>query len=216
VKRIAVMASGRGTNFTAIAEAVLSGRIEAEIAVLVVNRRNAPVVDRAQSLGINWVFVDPKGFPSREEYDAKVVSILKHLEVDLVCLAGYMMVLTGVFVRAFEGRIMNIHPALLPSFPGLRAQKKAVDYGVKVSGATVHFVDEGVDTGPVIIQAVVPVSPSDTPESLSSKILAYEHRIYPQAVKWFVDGRIKLSGRRVTVEGADYSCLPVVPALEDF
>jgi len=216
VKRIAVMASGRGTNFTAIAEAVLSGRIEAEIAVLVVNRRNAPVVDRAQSLGINWVFVDPKGFPSREEYDAKVVSILKHLEVDLVCLAGYMMVLTGVFVRAFEGRIMNIHPALLPSFPGLRAQKKAVDYGVKVSGATVHFVDEGVDTGPVIIQAVVPVSPSDTPESLSSKILAYEHRIYPQAVKWFVDGRIKLSGRRVTVEGADYSGLPVVPALEDF
>ena len=216
MKRIAVMASGRGTNFTAIAEAVLSGRIEAEIAVLVVNRRNAPVVDRAQSLGINWVFVDPKGFPSREEYDAKVVSILKHLEVDLVCLAGYMMVLTGVFVRAFEGRIMNIHPALLPSFPGLRAQKKAVDYGVKVSGATVHFVDEGVDTGPVIIQAVVPVSPSDTPESLSSKILAYEHRIYPQAVKWFVDGRIKLSGRRVTVEGADYSCLPVVPALEDF
>ena len=216
MKRIAVMASGRGTNFTAIAEAVLSGRIEAEIAVLVVNRRNAPVVDRAQSLGINWVFVDPKGFPSREEYDAKVVSILKHLEVDLVCLAGYMMVLTGVFVRAFEGRIMNIHPALLPSFPGLRAQKKAVDYGVKVSGATVHFVDEGVDTGPVIIQAVVPVSPSDTPESLSSKILAYEHRIYPQAVKWFVDGRIKLSGRRVTVEGADYSGLPVVPALEDF
>ena len=163
MKRIAVMASGRGTNFTAIAEAVLSGRIGAEIAVLVVNRRTAPVVDRAQSLGINWVFVDPKGFPSREEYDAKVVSVLKHLEVDLVCLAGYMMVLTGVFVRAFEGRIMNIHPALLPSFPGLRAQKKAVDYGVKVSGATVHFVDEGVDTGPVIIQAVVPVSPSDTP-----------------------------------------------------
>jgi phosphoribosylglycinamide formyltransferase-1 len=216
MKRIAVLASGRGSNFEAIARAVLSGKIEAEVAVLIVDRKNIGAIERAEKLGINWIFVDPTGFPSREEYDSKIVAILKYLRVDLVCLAGYKKIVSAPFVDAFPGRIMNIHPTLLPSFPGLRPHEKTLKYGVNISGATVHFVDKGVDTGPIIVQAAVPVSPNDTPETLSERILKYEHRIYPQAVKWFVDGRIEVLGRRVIVKGADYSSLPVVPALEDF
>jgi phosphoribosylglycinamide formyltransferase-1 len=216
MKRIAVLASGRGSNFEAIARAVLSGKIEAEVAVLIVDRKNIGAIERAEKLGINWIFVDPTGFPSREEYDSKIVAILKYLGVDLVCLAGYKKIVSAPFVDAFPGRIMNIHPTLLPSFPGLKPHEKVLKYGVNVSGATVHFVDKGVDTGPIIVQAVVPVFPNDTPETLSERVLRYEHRIYPQAVKWFVDGRIELSGRKVVVKGADYSSLPVVPALEDF
>jgi phosphoribosylglycinamide formyltransferase-1 len=216
MKRIAVLASGRGSNFEAIARAVLSGKIEAEVAVLIVDRKNIGAIERAEKLGINWIFVDPTGFPSREEYDSKIVAILKYLGVDLVCLAGYKKIVSAPFVDAFPGRIMNIHPTLLPSFPGLKPHEKVLKYGVNVSGATVHFVDKGVDTGPIIVQAVVPVFPNDTPETLSERVLRYEHTIYPQAVKWFVDGRIELSGRKVVVKGADYSSLPVVPALEDF
>ena len=216
MKRIAVLASGRGSNFEAIARAVLSGKIEAEVAVLIVDRKNIGAIERAEKLGINWIFVDPTGFPSREEYDSKIVAILKYLRVDLVCLAGYKKIVSAPFVDAFPGRIMNIHPTLLPSSPGLRPHEKTLKYGVNISGATVHFVDKGVDTGPIIVQAAVPVSPNDTPETLSERILKYEHRIYPQAVKWFVDGRIEVLGRRVIVKGADYSSLPVVPALEDF
>ncbi len=216
MKKIAVLASGRGSNFEAIARAVVSGKIPTTLSVLITDKRNAKAIKKAEKLGINWIFVDPLSFPDRETYDAKIVAILKHLNVDLVCLAGYKKIVTSVFIKAFPMRILNIHPALLPSFPGLKAQEKALRYGVKVSGATVHFVDEGVDTGPIIIQAVVPVQPGDTPEALSERILSFEHRIYPQAVKWFVEGRIKVSGRIVTVEGADYSKLPVVPALEDF
>ena len=216
MKRIAVLASGRGSNFEAIAKAVKSGKIPADLPVLITDNRNAKAIERAEKLGINWIFVDPTSFPDRETYDAKIVAILKHLNVDLVCLAGYRKVVTPVFIKAFPMKILNIHPALLPSFPGLKAPEKAIRYGVKVSGATVHFVDEGVDTGPIVVQAVVPVSPEDTPETLSEKILSFEHRIYPQAIKWFVEGRIKVSGRTVTVENADYSKLPAVPALEDF
>jgi phosphoribosylglycinamide formyltransferase-1 len=214
--KVGVLASGRGSNFEALAKAFQSGKIKGEIKVLIVDKRNAGAIERAKKYGINWIFVDAKSFPTREDYDSKIVSILKHLEVDLVCLAGYMRIVSPVFVNAFKNRIMNIHPAILPAFPGLNAQKKAVEYGVKVSGATVHFVDEGVDTGPVIIQAVVPVSPEDTEKTLSEKILKFEHRIYPQAVKWFAEGRIKVNGRKVIVEGADYNSLPVVPSLEDF
>jgi len=214
--KVGVLASGRGSNFEALAKAFRSGKIKGEIKVLIVDKRNAGAIERAKKYGINWIFVDAKSFPTREDYDSKIVSILKHLEVDLVCLAGYMRIVSPVFVNAFKNRIMNIHPAILPAFPGLNAQKKAVEYGVKVSGATVHFVDEGVDTGPVIIQAVVPVSPEDTEETISEKILKFEHRIYPQAVKWFAEGRIKVNGRKVIVEGADYNSLPVVPSLEDF
>ena len=214
--KVGVLASGRGSNFEALAKAFRSGKIKGEIKVLIVDKRNAGAIERAKKYGINWIFVDAKSFPTREDYDSKIVSILKHLEVDLVCLAGYMRIVSPVFVNAFKNRIMNIHPAILPAFPGLNAQKKAVEYGVKVSGATVHFVDEGVDTGPVIIQAVVPVSPEDTEKTLSEKILKFEHRIYPQAVKWFAEGRIKVNGRKVIVERADYNSLPVVPSLEDF
>jgi len=214
--KVGVLASGRGSNFEALAKAFQSGKIKGEIKVLIVDKRNAGAIERAKKYGINWIFVDAKSFPTREDYDSKIVSILKHLEVDLVCLAGYMRIVSPVFVNAFKNRIMNIHPAILPAFPGLNAQKKAVEYGVKVSGATVHFVDEGVDTGPVIIQAVVPVSPEDTEKTLSEKILKFEHRIYPQAVKWFAEGRIKVNGRKVIVEGANYNSLPVVPSLEDF
>ncbi|MEO2065298.1 MAG: phosphoribosylglycinamide formyltransferase, partial [Desulfurobacteriaceae bacterium] len=173
-------------------------------------------IERAEKLGVNWLFFDPSSFPSREEYDRRIVSVLRYLNVDLVCLAGYMRVVSSVFIEAFPNRILNIHPSLLPSFPGLKPHWQAITYGVKISGATVHIVDKGVDTGPIVIQCAVPVSPEDTPETLSEKILKWEHRIYPQAVKWFVDGRVKVDGRKVTVEGADYGKLPVVPALEDF
>ncbi|MEO2068605.1 MAG: phosphoribosylglycinamide formyltransferase [Desulfurobacteriaceae bacterium] len=213
---IAVLASGRGTNFEAIAKACIDGKIDAKVAVLIIDRKNIEAIDRAEKLGINWIYVDPYSFPSREDYDRKVVSILKYLDVELVCLAGYKKVVSKIFVDNFQNKIMNIHPTLLPSFPGLKPHEKALKFGVKVSGATVHFVDNGVDTGPIIIQAAVPVSPNDTKETLSEKILRLEHKIYPQAVKWFVDGRIEIQGRKVIVKDADYTKLPVVPALEDF
>ncbi|RKQ63216.1 phosphoribosylglycinamide formyltransferase-1 [Thermovibrio guaymasensis] len=216
MKRIAILASGRGSNFEAIVKAVKSGKIDAEVSVLIVDRKKIGAIEKAEKLGVNWLFFDPSSFPSREEYDRKIVSVLRYLNVDLVCLAGYMKVVSSVFIEAFPNRILNIHPSLLPSFPGLKPHWQAITYGVKISGATVHIVDKGVDTGPIVIQCVVPVSPEDTPETLSEKILKWEHRIYPQAVKWFVDSRVKVDGRKVTVEGADYSKLPVVPALEDF
>lgn len=136
--------------------------------------------------------------------------------MELVCLAGYKLIVSEVFIDAFPNRILNIHPSLLPSFPGLRAHWQAITYGVKISGATVHIVDKGMDTGPIVVQVAVPVSPEDTPDTLSERILKWEHRIYPQAVKWFVDGRVRIDGRNVIVDGADYGQLPVVPALEDF
>lgn len=214
--RVAVLASGRGSNFEAIAKAFLDGKIEGELVALIVNRRSAGAVERAQRLGINWLFVDPFSFPSREDYDRRLVEILKHLGVDLVCLAGYKLIVSDVFVDAFPNRILNIHPSLLPSFPGLKPHWQAVTYGVKISGATVHIVDKGVDTGPIVVQVAVPVSPEETPETLADKVLKWEHRIYPQAVKWFADGKIKVEGRKVVVDGGDYDSLPVVPALEDF
>ena len=213
---IAILASGRGTNFEAIAKACIDGKINAKVAVLIVDRKNIDAIDRAEKLGINWIYVDPYSFPSREDYDRKIVSILKYLNVELVCLAGYKKVVSKVFVDSFPNRIMNIHPTLLPSFPGLKPHEKAIKFGVKISGLTVHFVDEGVDTGHIIVQAAVPVSPDDTKETLSEKILRLEHKVYPQAVKWFVDGRIEIQGRKVIVKGANYTKLPVVPALEDF
>ncbi|WP_456455228.1 phosphoribosylglycinamide formyltransferase [Thermovibrio sp.] len=214
--RIAVLASGRGTNFEAIAKAVKKGKIRAELAVLIVDRKNIGAIERAERLGVNWVFIDPYSFPSREAYDLKIVSILRHLKVELVCLAGYKKLLSEPFIDAFPKKILNIHPSLLPSFPGLKPHWQATTYGVRISGATVHLVDKGVDTGPIVVQCAVPVSPEDTPESLSEKVLPWEHRIYPQAVKWFVDGRVEVRGRKVYVKEADYSSLPVVPALEDF
>ncbi|WP_456425666.1 phosphoribosylglycinamide formyltransferase [Desulfurobacterium sp.] len=214
--KIAVLASGRGSNFKKIAEAVEAGKIRAEIALLITDRETAGAINIAREFGINICYLPFKKFSNRETYDEKIVSILKREGVSLVCLAGYMRIVTPTFVKAFENRIMNIHPSLLPAFPGLGVHKKVLEYGAKFSGATVHFIDTGVDTGPIIIQAVVPVKPEDTPDTLANRILEWEHRIYPQAVKWFVEGRITINERKVTVKGASYDSPPVVPALEDF
>jgi phosphoribosylglycinamide formyltransferase 1 len=198
-KRIGVLLSGRGSNFEALAVSVASGRLpEAEIAVVISNREGAPGIERAQSRDIATRVIPSKGL-EREAYDRQVVAVLKESQVDLVCLAGYMRLLSPFFVAAFPNRILNIHPSLLPSFPGLESQRQALEYGVKFAGCTVHFVDENLDAGPIILQSVVPVTGADTEESLSAKILQEEHKIYSEAVRIVLEGRYKIAGRRVVV-----------------
>lgn len=197
-KRIGVLLSGRGSNFEALADSIAAGRIPgAEIAIVVSNREDAPGVARANSRGIATKVLPSKGL-ERETFDRQVVAVLKEFQVDLVCLAGYMRLLSPHFVAAFPSRILNIHPSLLPSFPGLEAQKQALEYGAKFAGCTVHFVDENLDAGPIILQAVVPVDDHDTEASLSEKILREEHRIYTEAVKLVLAEQYKITGRRVT------------------
>ncbi len=198
MKNLGILLSGRGSNFEAIAHNLLSGSIPARIAVVVSNRQDAAGLDRARALGIEARCLPSKG-KDREAYDRELVATLQSFGVDIVCLAGFMRVLSSTFIRAFPTRILNIHPALLPAFPGLEAQKQALDYGVKFTGCTVHLVDEGVDTGPIIGQAVVPVLDGDTVESLSARILKEEHRIYSEAVRLVVEERIRVEGRRVRV-----------------
>jgi len=196
--RIGVLASGRGSNFQAIIDAVESGYVkDAEIVVLISDVRDAFALERARKHGIEPLYISPKDFGKREEYDAKIVAELKKRKVGLVLLAGYMRIVTPVFVKAFKNRMMNIHPALLPSFPGLHAQKQALDYGVKVSGCTVHFVDEEVDHGPILLQKAVDVLDGDTEESLSARILEQEHKVYATAVKLYTEGKMSVSGRKV-------------------
>jgi phosphoribosylglycinamide formyltransferase-1 len=196
-KRIGVLLSGRGSNFEALAESVSAGRIpNAEIAIVVSNREGAPGIQRAESRGIRTRVIPSKGL-ERETYDRQVVAVLNEYKADLICLAGYMRLLSPFFVAAFPNRILNIHPSLLPSFPGLESQRQALDYGVKFAGCTVHFVDENLDAGPIVLQAVVPVLDEDTEESLSETILKEEHRIYSQAVNIVLDGKFKIAGRRV-------------------
>jgi len=197
--RLAVFLSGRGSNFRAIHDAILAGRINADIVLVFSNRPEAPGIAIARERGLETLILNPKLFPNREEYDREILKELLKREVDLVCLAGYMRILTPVLCQAFRHRIMNIHPALLPSFPGLEAQKQALEWGVKYSGATVHFVSEQVDMGPIILQAVVPVLPNDTEDSLAERILKEEHRIYPEAVRLFFEGKLEVRGRRVFV-----------------
>lgn len=197
--RIAVLASGRGSNLQAIIDAIEAGRLNAMLAVVVSDRADAQALERARKHGTEAVFVDPKKYPDREAFDRAVLGVLAEHLVELVCLAGFMRVLTPSFVAAYSGRIMNIHPALLPAFPGLHAQRQTLAYGAKVSGATVHFVDEGVDTGPIILQAAVPVRENDTEETLAARILEQEHRIYPEAIQLFAEGRLTLDGRRVVI-----------------
>jgi len=199
--RIGVLISGRGSNMLAIAAACRDGRIEAEIRVVVSNLAGAPGLTRAAELGIETAAVTKGESRNREEHDLKVASELKSRDVDLVCLAGYMRLLSPAFIREFRGRILNIHPGLLPAFPGLHAQRQAVEYGVRVAGATVHFVDEGLDTGPIVLQAVVPVETDDTEETLTARILAEEHRIYAEAVRLFFEGRLSIEGRKVRIAG---------------
>jgi phosphoribosylglycinamide formyltransferase-1 len=204
--KLGVLASGRGSNLQAIIDAIEAGRLDATLAVVVSNKRDAQALERARKHGAPDVFLDPKlyaGQPdSREAYDRAVLDVLRKHGVELVLLAGYMKIVTPVLVKAYEDRMMNIHPALLPAFPGLDVQKKALEHGCKLSGCTVHFVTEGVDEGPIIIQAAVPVLDSDTPESLSDRILEQEHKIYPRAVQLYAEGRLRVEGRRVFVEGA--------------
>jgi phosphoribosylglycinamide formyltransferase-1 len=197
---VGVLISGRGSNLQALVDAARRGELGGEVAVVVSNVGSAPGLERARQAGIPAVFRDHRG-KKREDFDAELVEILRAHQVDLVCLAGFMRLLSPVFVRAFPGRIVNIHPALLPAFPGLEAQRQAWEHGVKVSGATVHLVDEGLDSGPIVAQEAVAVLSSDTPETLAARILEVEHRLYPRAVRLLLDGRCRVEGRRVIVEG---------------
>jgi phosphoribosylglycinamide formyltransferase 1 len=196
-KRIGVLLSGRGSNFEALAESVAAGRIpDTEIAMVISNQPDALGVQRAQQRGIPAKLIPSKGL-QREAYDRQVVAVLQECQVDLICLAGYMRLLSPYFVAAFPRKILNIHPSLLPSFPGLEAQKQALEHGVKFAGCTVHFVDENLDAGPIILQAVVPVLDNDDEPALSERILKEEHRIYSEAVKFILQGRWRIEGRRV-------------------
>ena len=203
--RLAVLASGRGSNLQAIIDAIEGGSLKATIAVVVSNKQEAQALERACRHGLPAEFVDPKpctGLPdSREAYDRAILDVLRKYRVDLVLLAGYMKIVTPVLVQAFPNCMMNIHPSLLPAFPGLRVQQKALDWGVKITGCTVHFVTEGVDEGPIIIQASVPVLEGDTADTLAERILKEEHRIYPLAVHLFTQNRLQVVGRHVHIQG---------------
>jgi phosphoribosylglycinamide formyltransferase-1 len=198
--RIAVLASGRGSNLGAILDACRGGDFPARVAMVVSDRERAAALARARGEGVEAVFLDPKAYGDRAAYDAALLATLDRHRPDLVCLAGFMRVLGAGFVTAWRGRLLNIHPALLPAFPGLHAQRQALEYGVKIAGATVHFVDEGVDTGPIVLQASVPVRPDDTEETLSARILIEEHHLYPEAIRLFAEGRLVIAGRRVLVK----------------
>jgi phosphoribosylglycinamide formyltransferase-1 len=197
--RLGILISGSGTNLQAIIDRSESGELDAEVVCVISNKADAFGLERARKHGIAAIHIDHKSFSGRSEYDAAVVKNLLEFKVDLVILAGFMRIVTPVLLDAFPNRVMNIHPALLPSFPGLDAQKQALDYGAKVSGCTVHFVDAGTDTGPIILQSVVPVLEGDTEETLSQRIHLEEHKLYPAAIQLFAEGRLKVEGRRVII-----------------
>ncbi len=196
---IGVLVSGRGSNLQAIIDAIDNGNLSAEIKIVISNNADSQAIVRANEHAIPTEILLDKGFSSKSEYDKKLTDILNKHGVDLVVLAGFMRIMSTDFIKAFPMKIMNIHPALLPSFPGLNVQKKALAYGVKFSGCTVHFVDEGVDTGPIIMQAAVPVYDNDTEETLSRRILKEEHKIYPKSIQLFAEGKLNVAGRRVLV-----------------
>jgi len=196
MRRLGILLSGRGSNFQAIADSIRAGHLDAEIAVVISNRPEAPGIAAAREIGLNAVVLASRGL-DREIYDRTLVDELRKNRVELVCLAGYMRILSGYFLREFPMRILNIHPSLLPAFPGLDAQHQAIEHGVKFSGCTVHFVDEGLDSGPIIQQAVVPVLDEDTVESLSARILKEEHRIYSEAIALVLSENYRVEGRRV-------------------
>jgi phosphoribosylglycinamide formyltransferase-1 len=196
VKRLGILISGRGSNFEAIADNVAAGKIDAEIAVVISNRSAARGLEIARKRGLNSVCLPSKGL-DREVYDRMVLDELAKYEVDLVCLAGFMRLLSATFIRRYPCRILNIHPSLLPAFPGLDAQHQALEHGVRITGCTVHFVDEDLDAGPIILQAAVPVLDDDTVDALSARILAEEHRIYSEAIRIVLAGRYRIVGRRV-------------------
>ena len=203
--RVAVLASGRGSNLQAVIDAIEAGQVHATIVAVISNKKDAAALERARKHGLPDLFVDPKPFAgrpdSREAYDRALLEVLEKHNVELVLLAGYMKIVTAVLVNAYANRMMNIHPSLLPSFPGLEVQKKAIEWGCKLAGCTVHFVTEGVDEGPIILQAAVPILDGDTPDTLAARILLQEHRIYPRAVQLFSEGRLQVDGRRVRIDG---------------
>ena len=196
---IGILASGRGSNLQAIVDAIAAGHCPARVAVVVSDRKDAPALDRARQAGIRAAHLDPRAFPDRAAFDDAVAGVLDEQGVELVCLAGYMRVLSPEVVRRYRGRILNVHPSLLPMFSGLHAQRQALEHGVKVAGATVHFVDEGVDTGPIVLQSAVPVLEGDTEASLEARILVEEHRLYPEAIRLYAEGRLEVAGRRVSI-----------------
>jgi phosphoribosylglycinamide formyltransferase 1 len=196
--RLGILISGRGSNFEAIANSIARRKLDAEIAIVISNRANAAGIELARERGIPLRVIASAGM-DRETYDKLLIDELRTHEVDLVCLAGFMRLLSADFIRAFPNRVLNIHPSLLPAFAGLDAQRQALEYGVRITGCTVHFVDEFLDSGPIIIQAAVPVLDADTVESLSARILLQEHAIYSQAIRYIVDGKVTIEGRRVMI-----------------
>ena len=210
--KIGVLVSGSGSNLQSIIDQIEQGRLQAEIKVVISNNPKAYALERAARRHLAVQVVSQLDFQKREDFDRQMTAALQACDVELVVLAGFMRVLTPLFLGSFPGRIMNIHPALLPAFPGLHVQQQALDYGVKFTGCTVHFVDEGVDTGPIIIQAVVPVFDDDTADTLAARILREEHRIYPQAIQLYAEGRLAVQGRKVVVTGVSK---PEVKALHN-
>ena len=197
---IGVLASGRGTNLQAIIEAVEEGKIEGRISIVISDNQDVFALKRAEQHNIETQYINFRKFKDREDYDKEIIKFLKEKKIDLVVLAGYMRILTQYFINAYKDKIINIHPALLPSFSGLHAQRQAVECGAKVSGCTVHFVDEGVDSGPIILQKAVEVKDDDTEESLAERILKEEHQIYPRAIQLFSEGRLIIKGRKVFIK----------------
>ncbi|GAB6157985.1 phosphoribosylglycinamide formyltransferase [Desulfotomaculum varum] len=198
--RVGVLASGRGSNLQAIVDGCRQGLVPAQVAVVLSDKAGAYALTRAQVAGIPAFHVNPQDFAGKKDYERELVKILQAHGVQLVCLAGYLRLVGEPLLQAFPNRIMNIHPALLPAFPGLHGQRDALAYGVKIAGCTVHFVDEGIDTGPIILQAAVPVYDDDTVDTLAARILQQEHRLYPEAVKLFAQGRLRVQGRKVFID----------------
>jgi len=201
---IGVLASGRGTNLQAIIEAIEEGKIEGRISIVISDNQDAFALKRAEQYHIDTRYINFKEFKNREGCDKEIIKTLKEKKINLVVLAGYMRIISPYFIKMYKNKIMNIHPALLPSFPGLHVQKKTIDYGVKVSGCTVHFVDEGLDSGPIILQQAVEVKDNDTEESLAERILREEHRIYPRAIQLFCEGRLVIKGRKVFIKESPF------------
>ncbi|MFD2611500.1 phosphoribosylglycinamide formyltransferase [Paenibacillus gansuensis] len=200
--RLAVFASGSGSNFQAIADAIAAEKLDATIELLVCDKPKAPVVERAHRAGVAVFAFEAKTYPSREAYEREILDALAESRVDVIVLAGYMRILTSTLVEPYYGRMINVHPSLLPAFPGIRAMEQALDAGVKVTGVTVHFVDGGMDTGPIIAQRPVPILEGDTAASLAGRVQLVEHELYPQVIQWIAEGRVRLDGRKVCVLSA--------------
>jgi len=215
--RIGVLASGSGTNLQAIIDRCMDGRLAAEIAVVITNNPGAGALERASRAGVPTFCINHRDFSQREDFDKAVVKALQDAGVELVVLAGFMRIITPTFIEAFPERIINIHPALLPAFPGLHVQQQALDYGARFSGCTVHLVDGGVDTGPIIMQAVVPILADDDADTLAARILEQEHRIYPRAIQLIAEGRVHINGRQVKIDpdGVVETTALVNPAVAD-